>query len=256
MTCKLCGLDLPLIDAHIIPKPFFVAYGSPTRGPRVFSNKPGVHPKRVRTGFYDSEILCQKCDGKIGVWDQYGVELFLKGLGSFQPFPTAKSPVGYVRTDFDFKRTRLFLLSVLWRAHISSLAMFARVRLGPYAERLAEMIRINDVGKADEFTTVLSVFTVDGKFSPSGVPIMDPFRERWNGANAYRLSMGSITAYIKTDRSKFPESFEMLALAEGKPLCLLDRDFMTSSEANVARSIAHAPLNVSTFRKSSSPHDA
>jgi hypothetical protein len=249
MPCQLCGSEDSLIKSHIIPKPFFVAYGKDDRAPRVLSNSRGVHPKRVRTGFYDSDILCAKCDQRIGVWDQYGVDLLLKELPSFEPFPHVKGRIAFMRPSFDYARLRLFLLSVLWRAGISSHPMFTRVKLGPYAARLRELLSASEPGGSDDFCTLLSVFTIDGHIVTTGVPIMDPFRERWHEANAYRLSLGAVTAYIKTDRARFPPSFEQLAVRKDHPLFLLERDFANSSEATVARAIALAPQNRNAFKR-------
>src|ERR1035437_1769210 len=212
MTCRLCKLDVPLIEAHIIPKPFFRAYGDGTRAPKLLSNSAGVRPKRVRTGFYDNGILCGECDGRIGIWDQYGADLLIRQLGSFQPFPNAAAPVGFIMPKFSYNLLRLFVLSVLWRAHISTHEAFKVVKLGPYAVRLERMIAEADPGDPEEFCTVLSGFTVGGRFPGLGVPIMDPFRERWAGANAYRISLGVITAYIKTDKARLPDALERMSL--------------------------------------------
>jgi hypothetical protein len=248
MRCHLCEAQVPLIEAHIIPRPFFRAYGR-GRGPRVISNSPGVNPKRAPAGFYDASILCGPCDRRIGVWDQYGAELFIDGLSEFKPFPNARSPIALVRPSFDFDRLRLFVLSVLWRAGISSLPMFQRVRLGRYGDRLREMLRAEDPGQSDEFCTVLSVFTVNGGLPTVSIPMADPFRERWNGTNAYRISFGLVTAYVKTDQRSFPFSLGSLAIKEGHPLYLIERDFSSSPEAKVIRSMVSAPQNRRLFKK-------
>jgi len=219
MTCRLCERDVPLIQAHIIPRPFYRMSDATPSTAKVLSNRPGDHPKRVRTGFYDTGILCGPCDERIGIWDQYGAQVFVRELPTLAPQPNAERPVAFMRRTFDFARLRLFLLSVLWRAGVSSLDMFRRVRLGPYAAQLHRMILDGDPGDADNFSTVLSAFTVDGRLPSTGVPLSDPFRERWQGVNAYRLSFGTVTAYVKVDQSPFPPSFARIAMREGQPLC-------------------------------------
>ncbi|CAN5568592.1 hypothetical protein BH09GEM1_BH09GEM1_37980 [soil metagenome] len=247
MTCRLCKLDVPLIEAHIIPKPFFRAYGDGRRAPKLLSNSAGVRPKRVRTGFYDSGILCGPCDGRIGIWDQYGVDLLIRQLGAFQPFPSSTAPIGFILPTFSYALLRLFVLSVLWRAHITTHEAFKAVKLGPYAIRLERMIAEADPGDPGEFCTVLSGFTVGGRFPGIGVPIMDPFRERWAGVNAYRLSLGVITAYVKTDKAHLPDTLGRMSLKPNAPLYLLERDFPSSSEARVMRAVARAPQNSRAF---------
>ena len=34
-------------------------------------------PKKIRTGVDDEHILCEQCDGKLGVLDQYAAEVLI-----------------------------------------------------------------------------------------------------------------------------------------------------------------------------------
>jgi hypothetical protein len=249
MTCQLCGRDAPLINAHIIPKPFFRTTRQKGLASMLVSNKAGERPKRSRTGVYDSHILCASCDRRIGVWDQYGVELFVHGLASFTPLSKANELIAFQQPSFDYARLRLFILSVLWRSHISSHPMFDRVRLGPHAKRLRAMIEHGQPGDSTDFSTVLSAFTLNGRLPNVGVPIADPFRERWHGVNAYRLSLGVVTAYVAVDQHPLPDYLRSIAVADGQPLLLVERDFASSSEARAVRSIARAPQNTGLFKK-------
>src|ERR1700694_5389785 len=81
--CKLCRKDKRLIRAHIIPESLYASLRSDSKVPRIYSNEEGIHPKRVRTGIYDSEILCAECDNTIGVWDNYAQELLLTPLAHY-----------------------------------------------------------------------------------------------------------------------------------------------------------------------------
>src|SRR5688572_15346675 len=127
MTCRLCLRDVPLIKAHIIPRPFFLKHGTDRAAPRFLSDRPDAHPKRVPIGLYDKTILCRPCDGRIGDWDHYGVDLFIRRLDSFKALTRDGDTVAFARSDFDYAQVRLFLLSVLWRAHVSSHDAFRRV---------------------------------------------------------------------------------------------------------------------------------
>ena len=60
--------------------------------------------------------------------------------------------------------TGMRLLSVLWRAHLSSHDMFRRVDLGVRAARLREIIESGTPSDSAEFSIALSAFTVHGKF--------------------------------------------------------------------------------------------
>jgi hypothetical protein len=248
MTCQLCRQDIPLIDAHIIPRPFFRPEG-PSGAPKFLSNTDGSYPKRAPIGIYDPGILCAKCDGRIGRWDEYGVELFIQSLDAFTPVIEHGDLVAFQRDTFDYSRLRLFVLSVLWRAHLSSHEMFRRVDLGERADRLREMVESDGPGDSREFSMALSAFTVRGKIPNIGIPIADPFMETWDGVNACRLSFGVVTAYVSVDRAPLPQSLMAMGVVEDRPLILIERDYSTSSEIEVARSIARSPQNARAFRK-------
>ena len=57
----------------------------------------------------------------------------------------------------DYKKFKLFLLSILWRAGISNLPIFRKVTLGKHQEILRERILTNDPGSPDEY--LCAIFT-------------------------------------------------------------------------------------------------
>ena len=246
--CLLCHITGPLVEAHIIPRPFFSIHGSAEHPARVLSNSPGVHPKRSPTGFYDRYILCERCDRAIGVWDQYGVEVFIYELEQFKPLGPAAHVTAFFRAEYDYNRLKLFLLSVLWRAGVSSREEFERVHLGPHADDIRRMMLAGSAGPAQQYSAVLSVFTINNALPDFAIPIMDPFHERWHGINGYRLSFGLFTVYIKVDNRPLPETLEQVMLRPGQPLGVVARDYVQSSEASVSRSIAREPQNRRLFK--------
>lgn len=237
MTCRLCGLDKPLIDAHIIPRPFFTVPAMLGSGAKVLSDKSGEFPKRSRTGIYDPGILCAPCDREIGVWDQYGVELLCHGLADFARVASSSGVAALVLPSFDYHRLKLFFMSVLWRAGVSSHPFFRRVQLGPHAERLGERLLARDPGAPEDYSVALSAFTVGRDVPPEGLPIMDPFRERWSGVNAYRVSLGVVAAYVKVDKVRFTGPLSNYCLRPGERLVLVAREFGRSRELRVIDSI-------------------
>lgn len=250
MICRLCKRDAQLIDAHVIPRPFFGEVDGGKQSAKVLANGPDQYPKRLPIGFYDPQLLCAKCDNEvIGRWDEYGVQVLLQERELLVPQPNVSAPVAFVRQDYDYTRLKLFFLSVLWRANESSLPFFDQVRLGPYRQPLFDMISAGDPGPSETFSVLLSVFTSKNAIPVIGTPILDPHRERWDGVNAYRLSFGVVTAYVKVDRATFGESFSRLILKPNEPLTLIAREFGEASEHRVARSIARSPHNRRAFRR-------
>lgn len=247
MICKLCRVERHLIDAHIIPKPFFGEVDSGRHRAKVLSNRVSEYPRRLPIGPYDQKLLCAACDNAIGRWDAYDIKVLLHERDQLKPYPSGDAPFAFVRDHFDYSQLKLFFLSVLWRAHESSLPFFQRVRLGPYRNRLYEMISGSDPGQPDEFAVFLSAFTVNNQIPDAGTPILDPHRDRWNGVTAYRISFGVITAYIKVDKVPFREPFVDLILRPEQQLIITAREFREGAEGNVMRSIVQSPQNQRAF---------
>lgn len=73
MTCHGLGCTCTkLIDAHIIPRGFARdIMGSHTHNMQVSMDRARV----TQHGVYDPKILCAECDGKLGVYDDYAIEI-------------------------------------------------------------------------------------------------------------------------------------------------------------------------------------
>ena len=102
--------------------------------------------KKPSSGEYESGILCQECDNSIlGSYETYGHNVIYGGT-----FKQGKKPICHntVEADLtilncrniDYSKLKLFYLSLLWRASISSRPMFKAVDLGTkYTDRIRQM---------------------------------------------------------------------------------------------------------------------
>lgn len=232
MKCRLCNVDKPLIDAHIIPRSIYEeAKDGRDTHLIVVQNKPGTYPKKLPIGFYDNSILCSECDGRLGRFDEYGKK-FIFGLEhNSEP---VKSPDGKLvalkATNFDYTKLRLFFLSVLWRASVSRLESFSRVSLGKYESDVHKLIHRQDPGDPSMFPVFLTRFTgVNLRLT-----MMDPVWIRLGGdIRHYILYLIACNAYIKVDRRPARRSFQNLALNPDRPLYVVLRDYAASKEAAV-----------------------
>ena len=85
-------------------------------------------------------MLCQNCEQKLSKLETYGA-LFLKELAKQKRIYTGEH-FCYVIEEFDYQKLKLFLLSILWRAGVSSLEAFKAVQLGIYANELRGILII------------------------------------------------------------------------------------------------------------------
>jgi hypothetical protein len=115
-------------------------------------------------GIYDRRILCKDCDNKLGTLDDYAV-------GVSRRFPTAH----FVRSDglfempnVDGDRFATFVLSVLWRASITSRPEFAKISLAPYEADACEVIfGAKPLSALADYQLLVGRYAHTGSFNPA-----------------------------------------------------------------------------------------
>lgn len=113
-------------------------------------------PRFQQTGYFDKYVLCAKCDNElIGKWERYAALVLFGGRSTIPlTFENAIGPDGVksiIIRDIDYSRFKLCLLSILWRAHISSNKFFKNVDLGENAEPIRHMLLSNDPKEESEY---------------------------------------------------------------------------------------------------------
>ena len=233
MVCRLCDTDRPLIKAHVVPEGFFRVF----RDMQVFSNKRGAHPRRSPTGVYDKSILCQNCDNGFSPWDKHAQEVLLHDFSDETAIYYGARKIGWKITRFDYRSLKLFFLSLLWRASVSTHEFYRRISIGPLEAELRAMIVNADPGVAETFAVTLSRFD-----HPALRGMLDPHRERYDGVNYCRFYLAGFVAHIKVDRRPPPEFLSDLIIRDGMPIIVLLRNTLVSKDIAVMRDIARRSL--------------
>jgi hypothetical protein len=154
MPCKLCGLEKKLIEAHIIPRSFHRIDPNDKQPTRLLTNVEGRYTQKLPKGAYDSTIVCEDCERRFSAWDDYGDEIFLKSWDKFEKLERHGEIIGYSLPEYDYPKLKLFFMSVLWRAAVSSHVLFASINLGPREPILKNSILNSDPGDVDHFGVV------------------------------------------------------------------------------------------------------
>jgi hypothetical protein len=131
-TCKYCGQEKKLIDAHIIPEAFFRPLLNEKDPPQLMTNIGGIFPKRVRKGIYDKTILCRECEDNFAPWDDYAQSLLLQRLKDTRALWHGGEIAGLAFPNYDYTKLKLFFISVLWRASVSTQRFYEKIQLGPF----------------------------------------------------------------------------------------------------------------------------
>lgn len=187
-VCKLCLETRPLLNtSHIIPD--FLYEPLYDHKHRLILAQPNPESGSVeqvrspRTAPYDGGLLCATCDNeRIGSYEQYVARLlFGKGPELSPPprivFNPSQRGGGTLQIDdYDFRRLKLFFMSIVWRAHHSRQAFFDEVNLGPY-EKVFRAHLMNGTAPVAENFPVYLIGWNDSAF-PTNV-VMKPARGRW-----------------------------------------------------------------------------
>jgi hypothetical protein len=124
--------SIDLIDAHIIPRGF-ARDMMRASGYNMLASMDKAH--KTQHGIFDPNILCANCDGIIGAFDNYAIEVCRSFQKKHREFDDR-----FLMLDVDGDKLAKFALSVLWRASISNRPEFKKIDLGPYSDLAKEVI--------------------------------------------------------------------------------------------------------------------
>jgi len=235
-VCRWCQQSAKLVRAHIIPEAFY----DPIKGD---SDKVVIlQPLELKaaqftsTGIYDPQILCSKCDGFLGRLDEYGLKIFKHPPPESDRVTTGFIP-GYDLHCDDVQKAQKFLLSVLWRASVSSQNFFKTVSLGQkYEDSIRHLIANGEeVTEAHFEFVIIRTFDhpYDGGFAP-------PFRVRFEGVTALQLYLPFFKFIVRMDRRPFPLMARLGRFMPGAMPQCLRLSYKDSFEGRIVESVTRA----------------
>jgi hypothetical protein len=118
------------------------------------------------------KLLCSTCEQRFSRHEKYAAEVMTGRLGHRYK----NSGRRIVIDGLDYEKFKLFQMSILWRASVSSLDFFRLVRLGPHQETLREMLSSDDPGMPDRFGCVVIFATENGQHSSDNFFNPEPLR--------------------------------------------------------------------------------
>lgn len=163
MNCKLCGRDDDLQKSHIIPKSYLKGLKNGNGQLVSITCDTTTIPKKVNSDPKE-KLLCRSCEQFLSDnYEKYGTRLFKSSRG-------VKKARNYIEfNDFKYTEYYLFLISILWRASITSLEEFSRVKLQDKFETVLasciknQSIKLNASLKLDNFIRIAVLRVVDSQ---------------------------------------------------------------------------------------------
>jgi hypothetical protein len=231
-TCRLCLKEGELKNSHIIPEFVYSPLYDEKHRFHVLSNVKVRGPAKLQKGIREY-LLCGECEAALSKHERY-VSVILSGR-----FAVRSSRNGKLVSleGLDYKQFRLFGLSVLWRASVSSLQMFEQVKLGPHEEVLRQMLLTEDPGRPNQYPFMLAPI-VHGDEVQTDL-IMQPTWARAEGHYSYRFVFGGLAWVYLVSSHKPPVVIANAAISEdGKTIMLISDIEKMPFIANFARELA------------------
>lgn len=183
--------------------------------------------KYLQAGRFDKDIVCERCEERFLPFDTHGNKVLSEALSSRTiSNDFVSNPKGYLIENAEYHKLKLFFLSMLWRAHASSLKFFSHVDLGPHEPILRSYIETSEAPPSHKYEIML-LHQTD---SPVPLGLIPPWRCKLGGVNAYKFYLPEIVVVVNVDQRPFPKAFNSGVLKEIVPPRLILTPFIGSPE--------------------------
>ena len=185
MKCKLCLREKKLLNSHIIPEFFYkYTYSSSHKISVVSTGKISREFLNLQKGLRE-RLLCEDCEQLLSPWEKYVREAIFGGT----PLK-GMSDDRLIKIDgLDYRKFKLFGLSLIWRASVSTKRFFENIHLGSHEEIIRRMLLQYEPGNENEYSIVLSAVKIDN--SPIIDLVMKPEELSDDGFTYFRFCLGS-----------------------------------------------------------------
>jgi hypothetical protein len=199
--CKLCHKEAELCDSHILPEFLYAPLYDEKHRFIAISTDAEKKEKFLQKGLRE-KMLCKDCEVKFSVYENYASGIIFGGVGVQMKQESGR----LLLQDVDYTKFRLFQLSLLWRMGVAQDDFFSAVDLGPYEERIRNMLIADDPGDEGEIPCALTGVLLDGK---TGNWFMPPDRINYLGQRCYRLVIcGILFMFFVSKLRPPPEAME------------------------------------------------
>jgi len=213
--CRLCLQEKELIKkSHIIPDFMY-------RHSNMYNENHQIHtftlddlikgkgPQMIYTGEYEGNLLCSDCDNRIiGELENYGKNVIFGGNDKnndpcCEGFQDQENRKFWICRNVNYRKYKLFMLSILWRMGISSRPLFKDIQLGEHEEALRSMILNSNPREFYCYPIFSSTFLKD-KSAPKDM-IVQPVQFKGSIEKVLLILPGMLHAFVlSTDDKTFP----------------------------------------------------
>jgi hypothetical protein len=155
--CKLCQKPAKLKNSHVIPEFCYGPIYDEKHRFKIVGNVPSTRRTNLQKGLREY-LLCGACEQKIGDWETYVSRIF-HGIDQVSGSRTGDT---IVFEGLQYAPMKLFLLSLLWRAGVSTLPVFRETNVGEHDPILRKMLLAADPGPPELYSCHICSVTLRG----------------------------------------------------------------------------------------------
>lgn len=182
-VCRLCHGLKPLRSSHIIPEFLYSSMYDKKHRFHMLSTDREQSNRLAQKGVRE-KLLCEDCEQKLSKWERYASQILSGGTA----IVAVRERNLWHLSEIDYIPFRLFQLSVLWRASVSTVDFFANVSLGDHEDKLRKLLISDNPGLPWQYGCVICSLIADETILTD--LMIQPDRLRLHGHNAYRFVFG------------------------------------------------------------------
>lgn len=203
MTCRLCQQDKPLQNSHVVPEFFYKP--SYDEKHRIYARTGGrlADMPPLQKGFREL-LLCWDCEQKLSPYEKYNREILYEGveITGFRK----RNRIEF--TGLNYKRVRVFYLSVLWRMSIAGHRFWKHVDLGRHEDKVRAMVLGEFPGEPYDYGVYCIAPLFDGQLLVDF--ILEPDFKRDHRGRFYRVVLGGFLFMFYVSAVRLQDKGEQL----------------------------------------------
>lgn len=192
-TCRLCLQKKKLCKSHIYPEYMYANCYNDKHSFIEFNAGKNSFNKTRRKGTYEY-LLCSRCESILQKYEDYAKSIL---YGEVKPY-IKQNMKQYINRNYEYNKFKLFSLSLLWRASISSHEIFVNASLGKYEDELRKILLNGREIPVNEFPVYIIQMLIKNELANSVFMEICQSKVKMGGKTIYQLIVDGILFSIGT----------------------------------------------------------
>lgn len=209
--CRLCHQEHELRNSHIVPEFLYGGLYNQKNHLMAINGRGRQGWKPLQQGIRE-KLFCEACEQH---FNEYCEKPFRRQWCGISPLPNPWTEPEIIWLTVDYSSFKLFHLSILFRASVSSLPTYSEVALGPHEDRMRNMLINRDPGHFWQYP-VMGRAVIHHKTHAIIDMVSKAERLNHNGQRCYGIMFGGVQWFTLVSSQRNQE-FESASLqADGR----------------------------------------